>query len=289
MRRSRNEIKELRRRLRRRIRYYFILLVFVTLVSLTLFSADTRIALPFKTESLDFNITYTSLKANITLYKLYYPPTPKGTMTVMPTPLDEVNVSLIVGDRVLWFGVYEWSPNITGPVFVNKSIVVELEAGRKYPVFFYDSISGYQVAAAVIDEYYRRSFDSLIELPQFQVHFVFYVYKCDPLLTISYDRAKTIIVKGYDEIRDKWYTFELACNSPCTHKLNGCFIDVTLEALEEPFPGVLVSHSEFGAELLVGKSPLLLALPVAIMAMPLAIAYSRYRKVAPRPHSRGGV
>jgi hypothetical protein len=276
------KLKEVRRRLKRKLKLWLTFTTFLTLIAVAMVVGDARLPVPWSAD-VSANTTYSSLVADIILYKLYYPPAIAGGDRQLLQRA--VNVSLIIDSSNLWFGTYRWDPNITGTVIVNKSSRVVLEPGKSYIVYLYEAISGLSAPIAIVDEGYERSFDSIIDLPPFQLHFVFYVNKCDARIIAKPPPAtKVMLIRGYDERNDTWTKATIVCREPrCYGVLKGCYTDVEVGFLVEPIPGLTVYLQLEGnrtkAEVVVGQSPLI---PVAITMLglvPTTLTIARYVRV----------
>ncbi len=275
--RARGRLKELRRRLRRRVRLYALLTALALCLAAALAASDAAVPLPLA-GGVPVEVTFSELLLNVTLYRIIYPPAPEGGP---PPHLGgwDVNVTLEVANYTLGFGVYGWEPNRTGPVAVGEWRLVRLDPGGRYTVYFVDGFTGYRVPVAIVDALYERSFDSIVQLPQFQLHFVFYPYKCGARVTAGAGDA--LRVRAYDELRDSWSVVEAPCEGgSCSLELEGCYVDVEVQVVEEVAPGLTLYLSERGAALALGRSPLALAPAVAAPALALVRALVRYFEVA---------
>lgn len=248
-------------RLERRIRVSALVLAFLGLLTLTLYYANPEIPVGSLVGGRDpgYSVSFEGLRLRVVLYKIVME-------NVNWAQGARIGVSLVVGNVTLDYGVYDWTPNVR-VLFVNESRTALLDATGRYLVYFRDTLTGYTVPVAVVDSGYRSSFDSLVTVTPFQLHFVFYPDKCQPRVRVD-SAGSLVTVRLYSEENGGATVERFTCSQPgCERVVNGCYTDVSVE-LERSLWGLLRVKSSGGEYyILPGRSPAVLLAPLAPAAV----------------------
>jgi hypothetical protein len=274
---SLRRVKEEKRRLRKRIRSTFSLLALLTLTILLLYYANPEVtvgSLPGvnKLEPIH-KVSFESILLKAVLYKIVME-------NLTGAKGARVGVALVIANTTLDYGVYNWTSE-TNMVFVNESRTVTLDADGSYTVYFADTLTGVTIPVALVDSKYRSSFDSLVDYPPFQLHFVFYLDKCSPRISMESDKEVNLVVKLYREENGETVYDSFVCSPPsCEHVVKGCYTDVRV-GVETNLWGLLrVRIVEGTYYLLPGRSAVILLtlLPPALLLARDVAKYKRLKR-----------
>ncbi|MET1129174.1 MAG: hypothetical protein ABWW70_07650 [Thermoproteota archaeon] len=273
---SLRRVKEEKRRLRKRIRSSFSLLALLTLTILLLYYANPEVAvgsLPGVNKIKPrHRVSFESILLKAVLYKIVME-------NLTGAEGARVGVALVIANTTLDYGVYNWTSE-ANMVFVNESRTVTLDADESYTVYFVNTLTGVTIPVALVDSKYRSSFDSLVDYPPFQLHFVFYPDKCGPRISMESDKEVDLVVELYREESGEAIYSSFVCSPPrCEHVVTGCYTDVRV-GVETSLWGLLRVRIVEGAYyLLPGRSAVILLtlLPPALLLARDAARYKRLK------------
>ncbi|GEM_PF-2284113 len=268
-------LREKRNKLRNRIKTTTYILVLSTLLLILLYYSNPEVPIGGipgveKLELPGHSISYENILLKAILYKIVMENTSWAEGA-------RVGVTLLVSNETLSYGTYSWSPE-TRILYVKESRVATLDASKKHTVYFTDNLTGATIPVAIVDTKYKSSFDSLVNYPPFQLHFVFYPDKCRPKISIETNREARILVKLYKEESDEIEYRSFTCSPPtCEYKADGCY--TSIEVGFEPTLWSLVKLRVLGDNyyLLPGRSKILLLvlLPPSILLVRDTAKYKR--------------
>ncbi len=269
-------LREKKTKLRNKIKTYSLLLILsISLITL-LYYTNPEIPIDGilganRLEQLTHTISYENILLRATLYKIIMENSTWARGA-------QVGVTLLVSNKTLDYGIYNWSQE-KNIVFVKKNRTAILEADQRHTIYFIDSLTGATIPVALVDTKYKSSFDSLVEYPPFQLHFVFYPDKCRPRISIENSRETKILVKLYREENRETRYESFTCSPPsCEYIVDGCYTDVEIgfEATLLNLVKLRVLGDNY--YLLLGQSNILILLPSLFFFL-LVRSIAKYKRL----------
>jgi hypothetical protein len=241
------------------------------LILLALYALDIEVPVHLSA-SPSIGLSYRSLNATITLYKVY-------------NSLDKgwkAHVEVAVRDRgstnqsiLLDFGLVDTGPESL--TFVKRSASIMLSGNRDYLAFLVVNKSFTGVVIAPIDASYAKSFDSIVDYYPLQYHFIIRVQKCGISISFNSPDIRRATVKAIDE-EGSVRLYEVVENTT----INTCADYVDIDAYSSPLPLLTLKTARGSCYLVLGESPLLLLILVPTLLYLFVKSFRSYLRESKR-------